>query len=160
MFIFTSPVWLIHRLNIPGSYAILFFALLDFNHQTYPQLSIIPILAQLFHFFLELLVIVLYPSPVAYWIPSNLGVYLWTWRAHLPVSCIFAFSYCSQGSLDKNIGMACHSLLQWTTFCQNSSLWPDHLEWLCKAWLIALLRYMQALLPQQGCYPWRGLALV
>ena len=35
-------------------------------------------------------------SPVAYWIPANLG-------AHLPVSCCFAFSYCSWGSRGKDI---------------------------------------------------------
>ena len=26
--------------------------------------------------------------------------------------------------------MVCHFLLQWTTFCQNSPLWPVHLGWL------------------------------
>ena len=34
----------------------------------------------------------------------------------------------------------CHFLLQWTTFCQNSSLWPIHL-WPCTAWLITSLSY-------------------
>ena len=33
---------------------------------------------------------------------------------------IFAFLYCSPGSPNKNNGVVCHSLLQWTTFCQNS----------------------------------------
>ena len=32
----------------------------------------------------------------------------------------FAFSYCSWGSQGKNTEVVCHSLLQWTTFCQNS----------------------------------------
>ena len=27
----------------------------------------------------------------------------------------------------------CHSLIQWTMFCQNSSLWPTHLGWPCTA---------------------------
>ena len=31
---------------------------------------------------------------------------------------IFAFSYCSWGSQGKNTEVVCHSLLQWTTFCQ------------------------------------------
>ena len=32
------------------------------------------------------------------------------------MSYVFAFSYCSQG---KNTEVVCHSLLQWTTFCQQ-----------------------------------------
>ena len=31
--------------------------------------------------------------------------------------------------------MVCHSLLQWTTFCQTSPPWPVHLEWPHTAWL-------------------------
>ena len=30
----------------------------------------------------------------------------------------------SMGSPGKNTGVGCQFLLQWTTFCQNSSLWP------------------------------------
>ena len=48
-------------------------------------------------FFMELF---LYSSPVAYWVPTNLGV-------HLSVSYIFAFSYCSWGSQGKNTEMVC-----------------------------------------------------
>ena len=70
-------------------------------------------------FFLELF---LHWSPVAYWAPTDLGV-------HLSVSYLFAFSYCSWGSQGKNTEVVCHSLLQWTTFCQNSPPWPVHLGW-------------------------------
>ena len=35
------------------------------------------------------------------------------------MSYLFAFSHCSWGSQGKNTEMVCHSLLQWTTFCQN-----------------------------------------
>ena len=31
--------------------------------------------------------------------------------------------------------MVCHSLLQWTTFCQTSPPWPTHLGWPHRAWL-------------------------
>ena len=31
--------------------------------------------------------------------------------------------------------MVCHSLLQWTTFCQTSPPWPLHLGWPHMAWL-------------------------
>ena len=65
-------------------------------------------------FFLELF---LHSSPVAYWAPTDLGV-------PLSVSYHFAFSYCSWGSQGKNTEVACHSLLQWTTFCQTSPLCP------------------------------------
>ena len=31
--------------------------------------------------------------------------------------------------------MVCHPLLQWTTFCQTSPLWPSRLGWPHMAWL-------------------------
>ena len=65
--------------------------------------------------------------------------HLQTWGTHLLVSYLFDFSYCSWDSCGRNTGVVCHSLLQWTTFCQNSSLWPVHLGWPCTAWLIASL---------------------
>ena len=51
----------------------------------------------------------------------------------------FALSYCSWGCRGKNTGVVCHCLLQWTTFCENSPLWPVHLRWPCMACLIASL---------------------
>ena len=41
--------------------------------------------------------------------------------------------------------MVCHSLLQWTTFCQNSPLWLFHLGWPYMTWLIASLSYTSPL---------------
>ena len=32
-------------------------------------------------------------------------------------------------SRQKNTEVVCHSLLQWTTFCQTSPPWPAHLGW-------------------------------
>ena len=75
-------------------------------------------------FFLELF---LHWSPVAYYVP--------TWGVPLSVSCLFAFSHCSWGSQGKNTEMVCYSLLQWTTFCQTSPLWPVHLGWPHMEWL-------------------------
>ena len=57
--------------------------------------------------FLELF---LHWSPVAYGTPADLGSSSFS---------VISFSYCSWGSQDKNAEVACHSLLQWTTFCQN-----------------------------------------
>ena len=55
------------------------------------------------------------------------------------VSYLFAFSYCSWGSCGKIIGGISHSFLQWTTFCQNSSLWPICLGWPCPVWFLVSL---------------------
>ena len=51
------------------------------------------------------------------------------------MSYLFAFSYCSWGSQGKNTEVVCHSLLQWTTFCQTSQPWPVCLGWPHMAWL-------------------------
>ena len=40
---------------------------------------------------------------------------------------LFLPSYCSWGSRGKNTEVVCHSLLQWTTFCQNSP--PLPVQW-------------------------------
>ena len=77
-------------------------------------------------FFLD---IFLHSSSVAYWAPTDLGSSSFSVLS-------FAFSYCSWGSQGKNTEVACHSLLQQTTFCQNSPPWPVLLGWPHTAWLI------------------------
>ena len=54
-------------------------------------------------------------------------------------SCLFAFTNCSWGSQGKNAEVVCHSLLQWTTFCQSSPPWPVRLGWPYTAWLMVPL---------------------
>ena len=44
---------------------------------------------------------------------------------------LFAFSYCSWGSQGRNTEVACHSLLQWATFCQSSR---NELYWFRDNW--------------------------
>ena len=39
------------------------------------------------------------------------------------------------GFKGKNTEVICHSLLQWTTFCQTSPPWPVGLGWPHTAWL-------------------------
>ena len=78
--------------------------------------------------------IVLCFSPVAYWTPSHLG------GAHLTVSYLFAFSYYSWGSFNKNTGVISISSSVDHVW-QNSSLWLVHLGWPCKAWRIPSLSY-------------------
>ena len=80
-------------------------------------------------FFLELF---LHSSPVAYWISTNLGISSFS-------VYLFAFLYCSWGSQGQNTEVVCHSLLQWTTFCQNCPPWPVCLGWPHTAWLIVSL---------------------
>ena len=58
-----------------------------------------------------------------------------TWGVPFLVSYHFALSYCSWGFQGKNTEVACHSLFQWTTFCQTSPPWPFHLGWPHMAWL-------------------------
>ena len=52
---------------------------------------------------------------------------------------VIAFLYSSQSSHGKYGRVVCHSLLQWITFSQNSTLWPISLEWPCTVWLLASL---------------------
>ena len=67
-------------------------------------------------------------SPEAYWTLIDLG------GTHLPVSYLFASSHWSWDSGGKDTGVVCHSLLQWTTFCQNSPPWHICLEWPSTTW--------------------------
>ena len=84
--------------------------------------------------FLELLVIALCSSPVAYWTPSDLGGLIFWSHIFLPFYTVH--------------GVFTPRILEWFAissssgpFCQNSPLWPDHLAWPCMAWLMASLSY-------------------
>ena len=70
-------------------------------------------------FFLEL-----FPhcSPVAYWAPTHLGSSSFSILSF----CLFILF---MGFSGKNTEVVCHSLLQWTTFCQTSLPWPVCLGW-------------------------------
>ena len=96
-----------------------------FHPWTYPLLSIFFASS----FFLELF---LCSSPTAYQTPSDLG-------GSSSGVIFFVFSYRSWSSWGENTGVVCHSLLQWTRFCQNSWLWAVCLGWPCMAWRIASL---------------------
>ena len=70
--------------------------------------------------------------PAHYWSP--LCTIFW------PISPLLmlatpVFSYYSWGSQGKSTEVVCHSLLQWTTFCQTSPTWPIRLGWPHLAWL-------------------------
>ena len=117
---------LIHGPNIPGSYVILFFTSMTECHFCFDPAS---------SFFLEVLVIAFYSSQVAYWTPSHLGGSCSSVISFFPFILFMGFSW------QKKTLVVCLSFFQWTTFCQNSSLWPTCLGWPCKAWLIASLSY-------------------
>ena len=84
---------------------------LYFHHQIQPQLVVVSALAQ------PLRSSCSYFSALLQWYIGHLV----NWGIHLSVSYLFAFSCCSWGFQGKNNGMVCHSLLQWTTFCQALS---------------------------------------
>ena len=142
---------MIHGPNVLSFYAILFFTASDFIFTTRPSTAKCCFcFGPATSFFLDLLVIILCSSLVVYWIPSDLGAGR---VAHLLVSYLFAFSYCSWSSPGKNTGVGCcFTLHQWTTFFQNPSLCPVCLGWPCMAWLIVSLSYA-SLLPWQDCNP-------
>ena len=85
-------------------------------------------------------VISLAPSLHSFWsyfstdLKYHIG-HLLTWEINLSVSYLSAFSYCSWDSQGKNTEEVCHSLLQWTTFCQTSPPWPICFGWPHMAWL-------------------------
>ena len=118
----------------------------SWQHQTLLSLPVTSTTGRCFHFGsassfpLELFV---HSSPVALW-----GTY-WPLKfisvmsscekicvIRSSVSHVLVFSYCSWHSPGKNADVVCQSLLQWTTFCQNSPPWLVHLEWPHTAWLI------------------------
>ena len=100
----------------------------SFHHQSHPHWALFS-LGSASSFLLELF---LCSSWVAYWTPSNLRG-----------SSSRVISFCPfilfMGSHGKNTGVVCHSLFQWTAFCQNLPPWPVHLGWPCMARLIASL---------------------
>ena len=136
MLMFTIAVswWqftLIHGPNFPGSCATLFFTASDFTSITSHIHNMCGFrFGSASSFFLELF---LHSSPVAYWALTDLG----SPSFHIIFFFFFAFSYCSWGSQGKDTEVVCHSLLQWTTFCQNSHH-AVHLGWPYTAWLIEL----------------------
>ena len=138
---------LIYGPNIPDSYVILFFISSGFIFTTTDIHNWV-----LFPLWLSLFVLSETISNCPLLFLSSIWDTFWPVGFHLLVSYLFAFSYCSWVSPGKNTGVGCHLLLQWTTFCQNSSVWPIHLEWPCMAWLsfIELHKHLQ-----QGCDPWK-----
>ena len=109
-----------HGRNIPGSCALLFFSASDFTFTTRHIHNWTLFLLWLSLFIPSGAICLLFS--VAYWALLTCGV-------HLSVSYLFAFSYCSWGSQGKNAEVFCHSLLQWTVFCQNSPPWPVLFGW-------------------------------
>ena len=105
---------LIHGPNVPGSYAILLFTALDFTSITSHIHNWV-----LFSLWLCLFILSGMWSYFSTYLQQHIG-HLPTWGVHLSVSYLFAFSCCSWGSQGKNTEVICHSLLQWTTFCQTS----------------------------------------
>ena len=96
-----------------------------FYHQSHPQLGVVFALPLFLHSFWSY-----FSTDLQY----HIG-HLPTCGVPLSVYYHFAFSYCSWGSQGKNIEVVCHSLLQWTTFCQTSPPWSACLGWPHMSWL-------------------------
>ena len=118
---------LIHGPNIAGSFAILLFITSDLASITSHIHNWV-----LFLLWLCLFILCGVISPLIS--SSILGTY-WPGEFIFQFPIVFAFSYCSWGSQGKNTEVVCHSLLQWTTFCQTSPPWPVQLGWPHGAWL-------------------------
>ena len=69
----------------------------------------------------------------AYWAPIGLG------SSSFSVLSFCLFILFMGFSRQEYWSGVCHSLLQWTTFCQNSPPWPVCLGWPYMAWLIISL---------------------
>ena len=125
---------LIHGPNILGYDAVLLFTLSDFTFITRHIHSWVSFPLWPSHFILSGAI-----SNCPPFFPSSILDPL------LPVGLIFWYHiflcFHTWGSHSKNTGVGCHFLLQWTTFCRNSSLWPLCLGWPCTTWLIASLSY-------------------
>ena len=107
---------------------------LYFHHQTHPQVSTVYTLAHyliLSGVFSDCLPS--FPSSILDTFPPGERIF----QCHIFV----AFRTVNRVSCSKNNRVGCHFLLQWTMFCQNSSLWHICLGWPCTAWLKASLSY-------------------
>ena len=140
MLMFTLAIFCFTTSNLPWIVDLMFQVSMQYcsysiglyiYHQSHPHLGVVFTLAPSLHSFG--VISLLFSS-------SILGTYQpgeFIFQCHI----FFAFSYCSWRSQGKNTEVVCHSLLQWTTFHQNSPLWPVHLGWPYRIWLIVSLSY-------------------
>ena len=121
---------LIHVLNIPGSYAVLSFAAPGFTSISSHIHNWALFSLWLHAFILSGIISPLFSSSI--WAPTDL-------RSSSFSVISFGQFILFMRSQGKNTEVVCHSLLHWTTFCQNSPPWPTHLGWPYLAWLIVSL---------------------
>ena len=113
------PFALIHGPNIPVSCAIVLFTASEFTSITSHIHSWVLFLLWLRLFLLSGVISTLISSSILG--TYRPGEFIFQCPIFLPsVSYLFAFLYCSWDFQGKNTEVVCHSLLQWTTFCQNS----------------------------------------
>ena len=131
---FTLAISCLTTSNLPWFMDLTFQVSMQYCSLQHPTLLLSPVTSTAGYWFcfgsipLFFLCLFLPWSPVAYWAPNDLWVLLL-------VSYHFALSYCSWCSQGKNTEVACHSLLQWTTFCSGLST-TTHPSWVApQAWL-------------------------
>ena len=128
-----SPAWmpshvqftLIHGPNISGSYPILFFTALDFTFTTrhIHSWASFPLWARLF----------ILSEAISPLFSSSILDTFWPGQLIFQCHIFLPFHTVHGSSQGKNAEVVCHSLLQWTTFCQNSPPWHVCLGWTCMA---------------------------
>ena len=140
MSMFTLAISCLTTFNLPWFVDLTFQVPMQYCSLQHRTLLLSPIISTTRSLFIYLFIFASAPSLHSFWsyfstdLQQHIG-HLPTWRVHLSVSYLFAFSYCSWGSQGKNTEVVCHSLVQWTTFCQTSPPWPAPLGWPFTAWL-------------------------
>ena len=133
MLMFTLAISCLTTSNLPWLMDLTFQVPMQYCSLQHRTLLLSPVTSTKYFFALA-------PSLHSFW--SYFSTDLWyhighlpTWGVHVSVSYLFAFSYFSWGSQGKNTEVVCHSLLQWTTFCQTSPPWPICFGWPHTTWL-------------------------
>ena len=107
---------LIHEPNIPGSYAVLLFTASDFTSITSHIYNWVLFFIWFCLFILSGVISLLISCSILGTYQPGEFIFGEDTKSVL-LFCLFMLSWGSQG---KNTEVVCHSLLQWTTCCQNS----------------------------------------
>ena len=102
---------------------VLYSIRLHFHHQTHPQLSIFPTLAQLLHSSGAIS-----NCPVAFWRLSDLGASSFdviSFCFFISFYTFYLFLYCSWASHGRNTGVVCHSLSSESHFVRTLHYEPS-----------------------------------
>ena len=123
---------LIHGPNIPGFYAVLFFIASDFTFTTRRTHNLVSGPLWLCLFSISGAISLLFPSSILD--SYQPGGFIFQSHTFLPFHTVHGFSL-------QEYWSGLPFPLQWTTFSQNSPLWPIYPGWPYTVWLIPSLNY-------------------